>query len=100
MNIGSLPDLVVQNNADQQRIETYVEGMLSKIDYQVEDGRIYYYHTEVPPALQGRGLAAALVQAALDWARAQRLQVRPSCSYVAAYMRRHPQTQDLLAPPG
>lgn len=56
------------------------------------------HHTEVPPALQGRGLAAVLVQAALDWARAQGLAVRPTCSYVAAYMRRHPETQDLLAP--
>jgi predicted GNAT family acetyltransferase len=52
----------------------------------------------VPAALQGRGLAAALVQAALAWARAERL--RPTCSYVAAYMRRHPDTQDLLAPRG
>jgi D-alanyl-D-alanine dipeptidase len=50
------------------------------------------------PALQGQGIAAVLVQAALDWARAERLQVRPVCSYVAAYMRRHPDTLDLLEP--
>jgi len=56
------------------------------------------HHTEVPAALQGRGLAAVLVQAALAWAREQGLVVRPTCSYVAAYMRRHPETQDLLAP--
>ncbi len=56
------------------------------------------HHTAVPPALQGRGLAAALVQAALDWARAEGLVVRPACSYVAAYLRRHPAQQDLLAP--
>ena len=54
------------------------------------------HHTEVPPALQGLGLAGELVQAVLDWARAQGLQVRPTCSYVAAYMRRHAETQDLL----
>jgi predicted GNAT family acetyltransferase len=54
-------------------------------------------HTEVPPALEGRGIAAALVKAALDWARAEGLRVRPLCSYVVAYMRRHPETQDLLA---
>ena len=58
------------------------------------------HHTEVPRALQGQGLAGELVQAVLDWARAQGLHVRPTCSYVAAYMRRHPQTQDLLARPG
>ena len=58
------------------------------------------HHTEVPPALQGQGLAGELVQAVLDWARAQGLHVRPTCSYVAAYMRRHPETQDLLDRPG
>lgn len=54
------------------------------------------HHTEVPVALEGRGIAAALVAAALAWARQQGLRVRPVCSYVAAYMRRHPETQDLL----
>jgi len=37
------------------------------------------------------------VRAALAHARAAGWRVRPSCSYVASYMRRHPQTQDLLA---
>ena len=54
--------------------------------------------------LHGRGdrpdSAAALVQAALAYARAQGLRVRPSCSYVRSYMRRHPETQDLLASRG
>jgi predicted GNAT family acetyltransferase len=36
------------------------------------------------------------VQAALAHARAQGWRVRPSCSYVRSYMRRHPETQDLL----
>ena len=33
---------------------------------------------------------------ALAWARQEGLRVRPTCSYVAAYMQRHPETQDLL----
>ena len=51
----------------------------------------------MPPAFEGRGVAAALVHATLAWARAEGLRVRPMCSYVTAYMRRHPETQDLLA---
>ena len=54
------------------------------------------HHTEVPAALEGRGIAAALVAAALAWARSEGLRVRPVCSYVASYMRRHPETLDLL----
>lgn len=64
--------------------------------YRREGDLLLITHTGVPPALQGRGIAAALVRATLDWARTQGLRVRPLCSYVEAYMRRHPQTQDLL----
>ncbi len=68
--------------------------------YRRQGDTLVLHHTEVPLPLQGQGLAAVLVRAALDWARAERLQVRPVCSYVAAYMRRHPDTFDLLKPPG
>ena len=66
-------------------------------DYRV-DGRVMtMHHTYVPPALAGRGIAANLVGVALAHARDQGLQVRPTCSYVARYMQRHPETLDLLA---
>jgi uncharacterized protein (DUF924 family) len=47
-------------------------------------------HTEVPGALQGQGLAGQVVQAAVQWARDEGLRVTPACSYVAAWLRRHP----------
>jgi predicted GNAT family acetyltransferase len=56
-------------------------------------------YTGVPPELQGQGLAALLVQTALDWARQEGLKVVAQCSYVAVYMRRHPETHDLREPP-
>jgi predicted GNAT family acetyltransferase len=82
----------------QQAFVADVDGATAVCAYRRDGDMLVLHHTEVPAALQGRGLAAALVQAALDWARAEGLVVRPSCSYVAAYMRRHPETQDLLAP--
>jgi uncharacterized protein len=54
-------------------------------------------HTEVAPHLEGRGIAAALVRAAFDHAAAAGFKVLPACSYVHAYVRRHPETQSLLA---
>jgi predicted GNAT family acetyltransferase len=53
-------------------------------------------HTGVPKPLRGRGIAAELVRAALEHARSRGLKVRPDCSYTEAYMRRHPETLDLL----
>jgi len=58
---------------------------------------VVFHHTGVPRALEGRGLAAQLVAHGLAWARAQGLKVVPSCSYVDAFMRRHPEWQDLRA---
>ena len=78
------------------RFEAVVDGRLALCAYQRVDDVLHLTHTEVPRALEGRGIAAALVEAALAWARAEGLRVRPACSYVATYMRRHPQTQDLL----
>lgn len=52
--------------------------------------------TEVPVAHRRRGLAALVVAAALAHARREGFKVQPMCSYVAAYMRQHPETQDLL----
>ena len=78
------------------RFEARVEGGIAECVYRLQGGVMNIVHTEVPPASEGRGIAAALVQAALAHARTQGLRVRPSCSYVRVYMRRHAETQDLL----
>ncbi len=90
-------DTPVTHNAAQQRFEARPDGQLALCEYARRGDVLVLHHTEVPPALQGRGIAAQLVAATLAWARDEELKVRPSCSYVAAYMRRHPETQDLLA---
>ncbi|MDW8430381.1 MAG: GNAT family N-acetyltransferase [Sutterellaceae bacterium] len=87
----------VRHNAPANRFEVELDGLLSRADYRLVDGIMHLVHTEVPPSQQGRGIAAALVGAALQYARAHGYKVRPLCSYVRAYMMRHPQTQDLLA---
>ena len=89
----------VQHNVSRARFELRVLGQLSIAQYQMIDGVMWLTHTETPPKLQGRGLAAKVVRAALDHARAHRLQVRPACSYVRTYLRRHPELQDLVAQP-
>ncbi|HET8984720.1 MAG TPA: GNAT family N-acetyltransferase [Trueperaceae bacterium] len=55
-----------------------------------------FAHTEVPESLSGFGIGSALVKAALDHARAVGVNVIPRCPFVAAYMRRHPEEQDLI----
>ena len=87
----------VVHNPTASRFETTVGDALAVCSYRRDGDVLVLHHTAVPPQLTGKGVAAALVAAALQWARDQGLRVRPSCSYVAAYMQRHPGTQDLLA---
>jgi predicted GNAT family acetyltransferase len=88
----------VDHNLAAARFEVTVEGRHCVADYRLVGSVMAMTHTYVPPALEGRGIAAALVAAALAHARSAGLRVRPSCSYVAAYMRRHRETLDLLEP--
>lgn len=48
-------------------------------------------HTVVAPAYQGQGVAAALAKELFVLAQEQGWRVRPSCSYIARYMERHPE---------
>ena len=96
MTMSANPSIAIVHNAGASRFETRAGGELSVADYELIDGVMWMTHTGVPSSLRGQGVAARLVEAALAHARAQGLKVRPSCSYVASYMRRHPETQDLL----
>lgn len=86
----------VVHNAAARRFELPVGEHLCIAQYHLADGVMWLTHTEVPPAIEGRGHAARVVRAALDHARAHGLKVQPACSYVRAFMRRHPETLDLL----
>jgi len=89
----------IHHNLTGSRFELSVEGGLAECAYRLQGDVMNIVHTEVPPASEGRGIAAALVHAALGYARARGHKVQPSCSYVRTYMRRHPDTLDLLENP-
>jgi len=86
----------VRHNAGASRFEATVDGLLCRANYHLVDGVLRMHHTEVPAALESRGIAAALVRAAFAHAAANGLKVEPWCSYVRTYMKRHPETRALL----
>ena len=90
-------DATVVHNEPASRFELRVPNGLCIAAYHLIDGVMWLTHTEVPPSLRNRGLAEHVVRAALDHARAHGLKVKPACSYVRSYMRRHPESHDLLA---
>lgn len=54
-------------------------------------------HVEVDPSLRGKGLGERLVGAAVEWARANRRQIVPMCSYARAVIARTAEYQDVLS---
>lgn len=50
-----------------------------------------FTHTFAAPEHRGKGVAAALTEAGLKYARENGYEIVPLCSYVAAYLERRPQ---------
>ena len=91
--------LAVLHDRSACQFEAVVDGLPCVVDYALHGSVMHILHTGVPASLAGQGLAGTLVHEVLAQARALGWRVRPVCSYVAAYMRRHPETHDLLEQP-
>lgn len=69
-----------------------------ELDFRTDGERRTMIHTGVRDQFEGHGLGGQLVRRALDDARSEGLQVVPQCPYVAGYLEKHPEYQDLVAP--
>lgn len=83
--------LSIVNNEAKNRFEVKVDKYLAVCEYKLIKDRIIFTHTEVPPALEGKGIASRLAKTGLDYAVANNLKIMPLCPYVAAYIKRHPE---------
>ena len=85
----------VIDNRTAGRFELAEQGETAIAAYTLDGDAIVFTHTEVPPALEGHGVGSRLIAGALAQVRAAGLKVVPACSFVAAYLRRHPEAADL-----
>lgn len=88
----------VINNIEARRFEIHINGKIAFVKYDYfttdqGDKGISYTHTEVPPELSGQGIATYLVKHILNDAAQQGLKVEPACSFVKAYIDKHPEYQ-------
>ncbi|PZE65325.1 MULTISPECIES: GNAT family N-acetyltransferase [unclassified Curtobacterium] len=91
--------LEVRNDTDLNQYSLVEDGtVIGLAAYEVDGDEIRFVHTEVDPEHRGGGHASMLVQQALDDVRANSdRRVVPQCSYVAAWVERHPDYQELTA---
>lgn len=94
-----MTDVTVVHNAAASRFEAMLGGeQVGLIDYSTHGNTVDLVHTEVDPRHQGKGIAGELVRGALAVIRVEKMTVVPSCPYIATWLDRHPDEQDLLAP--
>jgi predicted GNAT family acetyltransferase len=84
----------IDHDRGAHRFTAEVDGSRAELDYTLADGVMTVTHTQVPPAIGGRGIAAELMEAALGAARAAGWSVKPACSYAKSYLAKHPQAPD------
>jgi predicted GNAT family acetyltransferase len=53
-------------------------------------------HTDIDAALRGTGAGARLVKAAVEWARAEKLQLMPLCPFAKSVFDKAPEFADVL----
>ncbi|MEP6623618.1 MAG: GNAT family N-acetyltransferase [Acidimicrobiia bacterium] len=88
---------VVWDHPREHRLVVNIDGHEAELQYERRDGRFIAAHTLVPDAVSGRGVGSALARAAVEHARAEELVVVPQCSFVAHWLREHPEVAATVA---
>ncbi len=82
----------------KSRFELEQDGETAWLEFDRDDqGWMTLWHTEVPPALRGQGIAGTLARTALEYAREENLKVDVICPLVATYLSKNPEFQNLIA---
>ncbi len=88
--------LAINNNTKEKRFENHFGGATSTLTYEIKGDTITLIHTFVPKELAGSGIGGAMAEAALRFAETSGLKVDVRCTYVAAYIEKHPDFMKLL----
>jgi hypothetical protein len=87
----------VRDNPALSRFELDADGVTAVANYKLDGNIMTFTHTEVPAEARHGGIASRLIEGALQMARARGLKIVPRCSFVTAYVDKHPEVRDLLA---
>ena len=99
MTPGDAPGPTVTDNAGASRFELHLDGeLVGFAEYLPAGDSVIIAHTEIADGHEGEGLGGVLVREALERIRASGKTVIPTCPFTAAYIGRHPEFVDLVAP--
>lgn len=84
-------DYKITHQPEQHLFRTEVDGRTAFVEYRLIDDYLDIIHTIVPPPIEGRGIAAALVKATYEYAKENGLKPKATCWYAARWLERHPE---------
>lgn len=92
-------DYPFQDNTKKRRYELDLgDNNVAFIDYFITpEGDIVLTHTEVPYEYENRGIGSQLAEKCLEDIKSRGAHVVPQCGFVASYVRRHPEWEDLVS---
>lgn len=86
----------IKHDIDNQKFSVIIDGLESHLEYIKNNQVLNVTHTYVPSLLRGKGIAAKLVEAIIEYAKKNDYKIIPSCSYVKVYFDRHSENKRLL----
>jgi predicted GNAT family acetyltransferase len=89
-------DSAVQQEKTFHRFAVHLDAATALLAYKEEGDTLYLVHTEVPAAMEGKGIGGQLAKAGLEYARQNGLKVVARCPFVVSYLQRHPEYNDLV----
>jgi predicted GNAT family acetyltransferase len=91
-------DVAIADNPAVHRFELKVGGTVAAYaEYNVLAHALLFTHTEVLPQFEGAGHGSRLARYALDTVRSRGLKAIPVCQFIAGFIRKHAEYQDLVA---
>lgn len=90
------PKPVPPQKVSSGRIEIERDGKVAYLEFNLGGNVLELIHTDVPKELRGMGLASALAERALKWAREKGYKVDVICPFVHEYIDKHPEYADLV----
>lgn len=97
-----MPDIPVsvRHEPAAERYLLLVSGQPCGEAHYLEQGeQVVFTHTEVDPSLSGQGLGSALARGALEDVRRRGRRIVARCAFIADYLQRHEDWDDLVDPP-
>jgi uncharacterized protein len=70
---------------------------LAEMTYTVAGSRVIIDHTDIDDALRGTGAGRKLVDAAVQWARAEKVKIIPLCPFAKSVFDKTPAYSDVLS---